>query len=304
MTGYDGNVSGGILSIGHGTAKDGPGWRSIVYFKGCNFHCQWCASPQTIDARRSLLIYSNLEKYAERIAGACPRGAIYVADGHTHTDRRVCAACDAFECVSVCVDGSREIAGGETTVDEIISEVIQYKRFHKDYGITLSGGEPTCQWDFFIGLLKAARAHGLNTAVETNASSGRLLESLPFVDLFICDLKHADDAKHGELTGISNTMVLKNIKAIAEKGHPLWVRIPVVPGCNDCGNLDRTAEFLATVKNKELKVELLGYHRLGVHLWGALGLEYACATVKPPTEEELERARGMFRSRGIEVIST
>lgn len=270
---------------------------------GCNFRCRWCSSPQTFEPVPVLLIHSNLERHPNRIAASCPFSAITIENGRTETDRIICAKCGSFDCVSRCIDGSREIAGVETSVEEVISEVIQYKRFHPNYGLTLSGGEPTCQWNFYIELLKAAKERGLHTAVETNASSDRLPESLPFVDLFICDLKHTDDARHRELTGCSNATVLKNIKTIAESGHPLWVRIPVVPGINDGDNLVGSAEFLFPLKER-VKVELLGYHRLGVHNWDALGAEYKCADAEPMTEEMLDRARDIFRSRGLEVITT
>ena len=59
-------------------------------------------------------------------------------------------------------------------------------------GLTLSGGEALIQKEFAAELLKAARANGINTCVETalNYRSEVLDEILPLVDLFLCDLKH------------------------------------------------------------------------------------------------------------------
>ena len=45
---YKEDVKGIIINIKHGASKEGPGWRSIVYFKGCNFYCPWCGSPESI----------------------------------------------------------------------------------------------------------------------------------------------------------------------------------------------------------------------------------------------------------------
>ena len=38
---YKEDAKGIIINIKHGALKEGPGWRSIVYFKGCNFYCPW-----------------------------------------------------------------------------------------------------------------------------------------------------------------------------------------------------------------------------------------------------------------------
>ena len=215
MKDYDGCARGRILSIGHGTTKDGPGWRSIVYFMGCNFSCRWCSSPHTLPEKPVLLLYPRLEKYPERDKESCPRGAVKTEDGKTVTDRSVCEGCETFDCVRYCIDGSREKAGTETTVEDVISEILPYRRFHKDYGVTISGGEPACQWEFFVELLKGMKAHGFHTACETNGSSPQLPKALPWLDLVICDLKHLDDGRHKELTGLSNKTLLQNIKAIA-----------------------------------------------------------------------------------------
>ncbi len=303
MVSYNKTLWGWITNIGHGTTKDGPGWRSIVYFKGCNFRCPWCAAPETINFGAELALYPRMEKYPERIAASCPHGAISVADAKTSTDRSVCAGCRDFNCARVCIDGSREKIGREVSVEQVVVEVAQYKRFHRDYGVTLSGGEVTCQWMFLLEILKGMKAHGLHTAVETNASFDLLTSAAEWTDLFICDLKHPDPAEHIKLTGYTNEIVLKNIMEIASMNHPLWVRIPLVPGINDGAALVRSAELLAPF-GRGMKIEVLGYNRLGVHKWRAMGRDYTLGNVEPPAEADLEKARNVFRSFGMEVINT
>jgi len=303
LNGYDGSVRGRILDIGHGTTKDGPGWRSIVYFMGCNFRCPWCASPQTIESTTQLLVHSDLEKYPDRNAAACPYGAVTVDGEKTRTDRAFCRKCVTFDCVEKCIDGSREYAGKEVGVAEIISELLKYRRFHREYGVTISGGEPTVQWGFFIELLKACKQEGFHTAVETNGSSDKLVEALEYLDLVICDLKHFDSKRHKELTGCSNELVIQNIQSIAKSKKPVWIRIPVIPGVTDGENLDNSAEFLSRLEG-DLKVEIIGYHRLGLHTWEALGREYALKDIVPYSETELEEIREKFKSYGLDVIKT
>ncbi len=57
-----------------------------------------------------------------------------------------------------------------------------------------------------LALLKACKADGLNTAIETCGHShmNKLLEMADYIDLFLYDMKHMDPVRHNELTGISN----------------------------------------------------------------------------------------------------
>jgi len=209
-----------------------------------------------------------------------------------------------MECAAFCIDGSREVAGYTTTVEDVLSEVGEFKKFSRNYGATLSGGEPTLQWNFYIELLKGFKSCGCNTAVETNGSSVNLVESAEWVDLFIIDIKHIDDAKHVELTGCSNANVLSNVRELAKRSHTVWVRIPLIPGINDGENLSETARFLKSINNGNLSVEILGYHRLGEYKWEAVGKEYPMKDTAQPSERDVANARGVFRDQGINVIVT
>lgn len=300
---YDGSVRGLILDVGHGTMRDGPGWRSVIYFKGCNFQCRWCGAPDTISHDKEILFYPERVKYPDRLAGACPHHALRRKDSTILLDRKICRDCETYDCARVCVDGSIELAGREVTVEEVVREILPYRRAHSSYGVTLSGGEPTQNWDFYIELLKAFRHHGLHTAVETNGSSARFVESLPYLDLVICDLKHMDPGEHERWTGQANRGVLRTISAVAESGKPLWVRLPVVPGVNDGANIDAAVRFLSPMKDC-LCVELIGYHKMGVYKWKALGKKYALPEVKPPDKAALKETENKFKAAGFKVIST
>ena len=53
------------------------------------------------------------------------------------------------------------------------------------------------------------------------------------VDLFLYDIKVVDDARHRELTGVSNEPIIENLRALSRHGHDIRLRIPVIPGIND-----------------------------------------------------------------------
>jgi len=305
MLSFDSTARGVIAGIGHGTTKDGPGWRSIVYFKGCNFRCGWCGSPETSNFRNELLLYPGMEKYPGRAVASCPKGAVTVSGdrGATETNRSICNNCETIECADACIDGSRERTGRLVTIDDVLAEILPYRRFHSEYGVTLSGGEVTCQWIFFLELLKAFKSNGLHTAAETNGSFDLFPDSLPWLDLAVIDLKHPDPKRHAALTGFSNNVVLENIRIAAGRGKELWVRIPLLPGINDGPDLDASAALLAPLKEK-IKIEILGYHRIGVPKWAALGREYNFHRLEPPDEAQIETARALFRGKGFNIIVT
>jgi pyruvate formate lyase activating enzyme len=144
---------------------------------------------------------------------------------------------------------------------------------HSGGGMTLSGGEPLLQWDFSRALLTLAHAEGMHTAMETSAAAPweRLATLLPLVDLFYVDVKHTDDLRHCELTGISNALIVANIRQLAAEGHRLIVRVPWVPVCNvDEGFLHGLTALLLSCATPP-PVEFLPYHRLGQSKWLSLG---------------------------------
>ena len=84
-------------------------------------------------------------------------------------------------------------------------------------------------------LLHAARAHGLHTAMDTAGLCPweHLEGTAGSVDLFLFDLKHADPERHRALRGVSNEVILDNLRRLNALGRPIWVRVPQIPGLND-----------------------------------------------------------------------
>ena len=296
-------LTGLIIGIGHGTMRDGPGWRSIVYFKGCNFRCAWCSSPDTLRASPEILFYPERVKYAERLAAACPAGALRVHTDGLRLDRVVCSACASLSCAAACVDGSIERSGFTVTVEEVMREILVYRHAHSNYGVTLSGGEATLQWNFFMALLQACRTHGLPTAVETNGSCPHLPQCFHLVDLMIIDLKHMNDETHRKYTGHGNADVLRNIQDAAHATRELRIRIPLVPGINDGKNIEDTIRFLLPLKDK-ITVEILGHHGLGLYKWRALGRDGFLINAPCPAPEVIFDVQEKLKLAGLMVISS
>ena len=197
--------------------------------------------------------------------------------------------------------------GTRCTVDEVLAEIGKYSIFLKAAGgLTVSGGEPLLQPEFVHEVLRRCKEeYGLHTALDTN---GLLAYRLPdewfdVVDLVLLDIKQIDPAKYARLTSAPNQPVLEFAQRLARMGKPTWVRYVLVPGyTDDVDDVDKLAEFVATLKNVE-RVEVLPFHQMGAYKWQQLGLRYELADKKAPSTEVIERVVQQFKAHGLNAIA-
>lgn len=172
-------------------------------------------------------------------------------------------------------------------------------------GLTLTGGEATLQAEAALTLLRLAREGGVNTCMETNASSPVFARFLPLLDTLICDFKHPSGAEHLRWTGADNGRVQENIALAVASGMPVLMRIPLIHGVNDDdAALAGFEAFLRPMAAKEnLRVEILRYHEYGRDKWKQIGREYAMkdAFVTDARAREFENA---LRNTGANVVHT
>jgi len=190
------------------------------------------------------------------------------------------------EIQSMKVQGKEKIIGRDVTVQEVMEEIKKDYNYYRRSGggVTLSGGEALLQPDFAVELLKACQDFGISTAIETAgfASFDVIGRYLPYVDVFLMDIKHMDCKKHEQFTGRPNELILENARKIAEAGADLIIRVPVVPTFNETREeIMDIANFAKTLPGvKEL--HLLPYHRLGQDKYEGLGRTYDLAELVPP----------------------
>jgi pyruvate formate lyase activating enzyme len=199
------------------------------------------------------------------------------------------------------------MAGNEMTVDQVIKEVEKDTLFFSNSGggITLSGGEPTMQPDFSLEILKGCKSYGVSTAVETCAyTEWDILDKiLKYTDFVYIDIKHFSPEKHNTFTSKTNGLILSNIRKAASKylDKPLTIRIPVIPGYNDSEkNIAETAQFVCLLEGQR-KIELLPYHKLGIHKYAALSRDYLLSNLQPSTESHMQTMQRLIKSYGLEV---
>ena len=178
---------------------------------------------------------------------------------------KLCLHCG--HCAEGCYSGARMLCGKEMTVGEVITEILADKPYYGDTGgVTFSGGEPFMQPEFLASLLKAAKEQGIHCGVETNASLPFevMEQALPFVDVWMIDLKAFDDELHKKYTGVSNESVKENLIKLDRSEAKIVLRTPVIPGVNDTAQeLENIVQFAAGLKNLDY-YEVLPYHPLGL----------------------------------------
>lgn len=187
--------------------------------------------------------------------------------------------------------------GKEYSVDDIVNEILKYKNYYKNGGVTISGGEPLLQIDFVIEIFKKLKKYNMHTAIDTSGITfnenqiEKFDELNKYTDLYLLDIKEIDEKKHIKLTGKSNKNILEFAQYLSKNNKKVWIRHVIVPTINlDEDDLIKTREFINTLNNVE-RVDVLPYHTLGVHKYKDLGLKYPLEGVRTPTSEEIKFAK-------------
>lgn len=262
-----------IVDVKRHSLEDGPGIRSVVFFKGCPLRCVFCHSPETQLSDPEIAFYPDSCVGSGACAGACAREAITLRRTE-RIDRSRCQPCEA--CSAACPSGGLRLIGRYVPVEELVATLLTDRPFyhHSGGGVTLSGGECTLHPDYLEDLLVRLELEGVRVAIETSghADFDRLQRQiLPHVRLVYYDLKVADPALHQRYTGQSNARILANLeRVLAYPGIDVEVRVPLVPG------LTATDENLAGIVSVlcELRapsVRLLPWNPMGLAMAERLG---------------------------------
>jgi len=297
-------LSGTVFDIRKYSIHDGPGIRTTVFLKGCPLDCWWCHNPESQLPDPEPMLRPNLCIACGECVATCPQGAISQQGSRLTWERELCISCG--DCAAGCMSGAREMAGRSMTSAEVLAEIERDRLFYEESGggVTFSGGEPLFQHRFLVDLLRACRQLELHTAIDTSGfASWEVFEQvLPYTDLVLYDLKHSDPELHLRYTGAPLAPILRNLERLAQRGTPLWLRVPVVPGLNDDeANLRRVGELAAGLPNL-LQVNLLAYHRSAASKYERLGRSYRLPDTPAASDELMESAASLLRSYGLAVV--
>ncbi|MDR3541759.1 MAG: choline TMA-lyase-activating enzyme [Desulfosporosinus sp.] len=308
-----------IFNVQKYSIYDGPGVRTLIFFKGCPLRCLWCSNPEGLERNYQVMFKEDLCVDCGNCILVCPVHIHYFVnaeDGQLRAkserprhkaDRGIdCIGCR--KCETVCPKQALSVVGLDKTISEVL-EIIQQDvpfYFSSGGGVTLGGGEVTAQPEFAINLLTECKRMGIHTALETSGYTklDSLLMIAQFTDLFLYDLKQIDSERHYELTGVRNERILDNLTELIRRGFTVKVRMPLVRGLNDCEDtVRRTLEYLQSFKsyNNFQGIDLLPYHKLGINKYKQLDMKYAITEDLSFKEEELDKIEEFIKGYDLQV---
>lgn len=296
-------MKGIVFDIQKYCIHDGPGIRTVIFMKGCPLKCLWCANPESQKKELQFAFFKDKCIGDGSCIRSCNTRALRFEKNGPVREPDKCTFCRA--CERACYAKAIRCYGKEMEIKEIVEECMKDQTFYEKSGggITLSGGEPFFQYEAALALLKSFHQQHIHTAVETTGfcTKEKLEKALPFIDLFLYDLKVINDNKHIGFTGVSNCCILENIRYLSAAGKKVIIRIPIIPGYNDSPeDIQQMISFIAGLPQRH-NIHLLPYHRLGAFKYEALGRSYQMGDLMPPMQEEMETIKRQFEKKQLQV---
>lgn len=282
-----------VFQKGFNYSQDGQGNRLVYHLQGCNMRCKWCANPEGMSGKGVLV--TDKDWITDEL---CPLGAVKDKE----LNRQICKTCGERLCLTPKYKSKGIYFSCQAvSVDEIFAEIISSRAmFYDGGGVTFTGGEATLQFEALKELLKRLHEGGIHTAIETNGSHPKLGELFPYIDQLIMDIKHWNQEKHLEYTGISLHTVLSNVKNAIAQRKSVDIRTPIIGKMNDSEE-DRS-HFLQLYKElhgEGVTFELLKYHEFGRNKWEECGLTYEMTADAHVTLAQMKVFRDMIVESGL-----
>ncbi len=296
-----------IFNIQKFSTHDGDGIRTTIFFKGCPLRCMWCHNPESQNYHRELIYYHDKCTSCGRCIPVCPKQCNRIEDGHLVFDRTSCIACGA--CEDACFNEAREIAGKDQSVDELVREALKDKIFYEQSGggVTLSGGEVMTQnMDFVEELCRKLHEADVRVYIDTcgYAPYERFERILPYVDVFLYDIKLMNAEDHKKFIGVDNALILENLKKLAAAGAGIYIRIPTIGGVNASDEfMEEVISFLKENHIDPLQINLLAYHDMGKSKYRNLDRTYEESKMWVPSNEDMDHFVGLFQKAGFPNVS-
>lgn len=313
-----------IFSVQHFCLHDGPGVRSIVFFKGCPLRCQWCQNPESWSPSPEPAFKPRLCIDCKTCVDVCPEKAILKPG---HCDQSRCRLC--FSCADHCPSGAMTRFGNFSTTASVMDQLRPEFAYYQSSGggVTFSGGEPMLFPGFITTLSQRLHHEAIHTTLETCGyfhpdviltpipqpvkeaqdkqkitRDVRMPAFLSDIDLVLFDVKLFDDVAHRKFCGKGNAFIKKNLSTLAylareHAGPVVWPRLPLIPHITDTKeNLVAWSEFLHQAGLPYLTI--VPYHNLGASKRQWLNLPPA-PDIAALTDDDLQRATDILKSCGI-----
>lgn len=284
-----------IFNVQKYNMYDGPGVRTLVFFKGCPLRCKWCANPEGLERIYQVMFRKETCTDCGDCVSVCPVGIHTISSELKHEVIHSIDCVGCRKCEDICTESALSIVGNVKTISEIMETIEEDCEFYNvsGGGVTLGGGEVLMQPEFAANLLMACKQEGINTAIETCGYTKleSILKVAEFTDLFLFDIKHMDSERHYKLTGVRNERILENLEELLHLKYNVKVRMPLLNSINDSqGEIEKIIEFLMPFRDyKNFKgIDLLPYHKLGINKYTQLGKEYSILGDPSLSSDELD----------------
>lgn len=296
-----------VFNIQKFSLNDGPGIRTVVFFKGCPLHCFWCSNPESQRKEVQLEWKASACIACGRCVAGCPEAGVSLKTGKRHVNiKRVDGTSDvAQQLVENCPARALTLVGERKTSEEVLKLCLQDKPFYEDSGggVTLSGGEAMLWPEFVLELLAKLHADDIDCCIETEAfvAPHIFAEIANHLDHLLIDFKHADPTLHQQGTGVSNELPLANIRWAVEAGKDVLVRTPVIPQFNcKLEHAEHMAQTLAALGVE--RVQLLPFHNFGEQKYELLERDYQLAGHKNLSAEDLAAYAQAYERWGVHAF--
>ena len=297
-----------IFNIQKFSTHDGDGVRTTIFFKGCPLRCMWCHNPESQHYYKELIFHQHKCTACGRCVVKCKQGANSIVDGKIVFDRSKCTACGV--CTDWCITEARELAGKEYTVDALVKEAMKDKIFYEQSGggVTLSGGEvmTSQHMDYVEEVCRKLHENGVSVFIDTSGYTDyeNLKRILPYVDVFLYDIKVMDPEDHKKYIGVDNSLILENLKKLSDEGAGLYIRLPIIQQVNATDeHIESVIHFLKENNIHARQVNLLPYHDIGKGKYASLDMEYHDDEMSVPVSELMEHFKSMFVEQGFNKVN-
>ena len=297
-----------IFNIQKFSTHDGDGVRTTIFFKGCPLRCMRCHNPESQHYYKELIFHQHKCTACGRCVAKCKQGANSIVDGKIVFDRSKCTACGV--CTDWCITEARELAGKEYTVDALVKEAMKDKIFYEQSGggVTLSGGEVMASqhMDYVEEVCRKLHENGVSIFIDTSGYTDykNLKRILPYVDVFLYDIKVMDPEDHKKYIGVDNSLILENLKKLSDEGAGLYIRLPIIQQVNATDeHIESVIHFLKENNIHARQVNLLPYHDIGKGKYASLDMEYHDDEMSVPVSELMEHFKSMFEEQGFNKVN-
>jgi pyruvate formate lyase activating enzyme len=270
-----------IFNIQRFSTHDGRGIRTVVFFKGCSLHCDWCSNPESQAFGHSLMFDRKLCKNF----GDCLNLKTNYISSEENGIKIDWAKVTQPEIVKdVCVSKALTVSGEDRSMNEILAEIEKDRSFFQQSGggVTFSGGEPLSQGPEIDELLNELYHLKIDLAIETSlhVQWQKIERCLNKTVTFLADLKHTDLVKFKRFTGGDGDLVLSNLKKLAQLAEKIIIRVPVIPGFNHSWpEMKEIIDFAVSLETAR-EIHFLPFHSLGSAKYEMLGMDYKYSGIR------------------------